>query len=146
MKHKLILLGTVLAVIMLLSINGLAFAANATNTSPNSANGDVEVRTDLAPGGKTANQSEFWQADEFESWMEQERAYYQQLADNGDKSFWYKNADEEYVCREWTQADVDALYATWKEQLALMRQGYQFTKVFEAADGGSLVGGFLPEE
>lgn len=69
MKHKLILLGTVLAVIMLLSINGLAFAANATNTSPNSANGDVEVRTDLAPGGKTANQSEFWQADEFESWI-----------------------------------------------------------------------------
>lgn len=77
---------------------------------------------------------------------EQERAYYQQLADNGDKSFWYKNADEEYVCREWTQADVDALYATWKEQLALMRQGYQFTKAFEAADGGTLAGGFLPEE
>ena len=73
-------------------------------------------------------------------------AYYQQLADNGDKSFWYKNADEEYVCREWTQADVDALYATWKEQLALIRQGYQFTKAFEAADGGSLVGGFLSEE
>ena len=123
MKHKPILLGTALAVIMLLSIGGLAFAANATNTSPNSANGDVEVRTDLAPGGKTANQLEFWQTDEFESWMEQERAYYQQLADNGDKSFWYKNADEEYVCRKWTQADVDALYATWKEQLALMRQG-----------------------
>ena len=146
MKHKPILLGTALSVIMLLSISGLAFAANATNTSPNSANGDVEVRTDLAPGGKTANQLEFWQADEFESWMEQERAYYQQLADNGDKSFWYKNADEEYVCREWTQADVDALYATWKEQLALIRQGYQFTKAFETADGGSLVGGFLPEE
>jgi hypothetical protein len=31
-------------------------------------------------------------------------------------------------------------------QFALMRQGYQFTKAFEAADGGSLVGGFLPEE
>ena len=73
MKHKPILCGTALAVIMLLSISRLAFAANATNTSPNSANGDVEVRTDLAPGGKTANQPEFWQADEFESWMEQER-------------------------------------------------------------------------
>ena len=44
------------------------------------------------------------------------------------------------------EADVDALYATWKEQLALMRQGYQFTKAFEAADGGTLAGGFLPEE
>lgn len=146
MKHKSILLGAVLAAAMLLSISGLAFAANATNTSPSSANGDVEVRTNLAPGGKSADQSEFWQADEFESWMEQERTYYQQLADNGEKSFWYKNADDVYVCREWTQADVDALYATWKEQLDLMRQGYQFTKPIEATDGGLLVGGFLPEE
>lgn len=145
MKHKPILLGTALAAIMLLSISGLAFAANAANTSPNSTNNDVEVRTDLAPGGKTANQLEFWKADEFESWMEQERAYYQQLADNGDKSFWYKNADEEYVCREWTQADVDALYATWDEQLDLMRQGYQFTKIIETLDGSFLVGGFQPE-
>lgn len=145
MKHKPILLGAALAVILLLSISGLAFAANATNTSPNPATGDVDVRTDLAPGGKTANQPEFWQVDEFESWMEQERAYYQQLADIGDKSFWYKNTDDEYVCREWTQADVDALYATWEQQLALMRQGYQFTKAIEAADGGLLVGGFQPE-
>jgi hypothetical protein len=146
MKHKSILLGAVLAAAMLLSVSGLAFAANAASTSPNSANGDVEVRTDLAPGGKAADQPEFWQADEFESWMEQERAYYQQLADNGEKSFWYKNADDVYVCREWTQADVDALYATWKEQLDLMRQGYQFTKPIEATDGGLLVGGFQPEE
>lgn len=145
MKHKPILLGAMLAVILLLSISGLAFAANATNTSPNPATGDVDVRTDLAPGGKTANQPEFWQVDEFESRMEQERAYYQQLADSGDKSFWYKNTDDEYVCREWTQADVDALYATWEQQLALMRQGYQFTKAIEAADGGLLVGGFQPE-
>lgn len=145
MKHKPILLEAALAVILLLSISGLAFAANATNTSPNPATGDVDVRTDLAPGGKTANQPEFWQVDEFESWMEQERAYYQQLADIGDKSFWYKNTDDEYVCREWTQADVDALYATWEQQLALMRQGYQFTKAIEAADGGLLVGGFQPE-
>lgn len=146
MKHKSILLGAVLAAAMLLSISGLAFVANAANTSPSSANGDVEVRTNLAPGGKSADQSEFWQADEFESWMEQERTYYQQLADNGEKSFWYKNADDVYVCREWTQADVDALYATWKEQLDLMRQGYQFTKPVEATDDGLLVGGFLPEE
>lgn len=146
MRHKPILLGTALAVITLLSISRLAFATNAANTSPNSASENVEVRTDLAPGGKTANQLELWKVDEFESWMEQERAYYQQLADNGDKSFWYKNADEEYVCREWTQADVDALYSTWEEQLALMRQGYQFTKAIEAADGGLLVGGFQPEE
>ncbi len=146
MKHKPILLGTALAVIMLLSISGLSFAANAANTSPNSTNGDVEVRTDLAPGGKTTNQLEFWEVNKFENWMEQERAYYQQLADNGDKSFWYKNADEEYVCREWTQADVDALYATWEEQLDLMWQGYQFTKAIETVDGGFLVGGFGPEE
>ena len=140
MKHKPILLGTALAAIMLLSISGLAFAANEFNTPFGSASADV------APGGKTASQLEFWVVDEFESWMEQERAYYQQLADNGDKSFWCKNADEEYVCREWTQADVDALYATWEERLALMRQGCQFTKAMEAADGGLIAGGFLPEE
>ena len=44
------------------------------------------------------------------------------------------------------EADVDALYATWKEQLDLMRQGYQFTKPIEATDGGLPVGGFQPEE
>lgn len=146
MKHKSILLGAVLVTAMLLPISGLAFAANAANTSPTSASVDAEVRTDLAPGGKVADQPEFWQADEFESWMEQERAYYQQLADNGEKSFWYKKADDVYVCREWTQDDVDALYATWKEQLDLIRQGYQITKPIESTDGGLLVGGFQPEE
>ncbi len=145
MKHKSILLGTLFAITMLLSISVLAYAANPANTSPKFANDGVDVRADIAPGGKTASQLEFWEIDEFESWMEQERAYYQQLADNGDKSFWYKNADEEYICREWTQADVDALYATWNEQLDLMRQGYQFTKVIEAEDGGLLAGGFEPE-
>lgn len=145
MKHKFNLLGTVLAVIMLLSISVFAYAADAANTSPNSASDGVDLRADMAPGGKTASQLEFWEIDEFESWMAQEREYYQQLADNGDKSFWYKNADEEYVCREWTQTDVDALYATWNEQLDLMRQGYQFTKVIETEDGGLLAGGFGPE-
>lgn len=145
MKHKSILFGTMLAAIMLLSISALAYAADAANTSPNSANNGVDLRADMAPGGKTASQLEFWEIDEFERWMEQERAYYQQLADNSAKSFWYKNANDEYVCREWTKADVDALYATWNEQLDLMRQGYQFTKVIETADGGLLVGGFRPE-
>lgn len=145
MKHKSILLGTILAVTMLLSISVLSYAANAANTSPNSANDGVDVRADIASGGKTASQLEFWEIDEFESWMEQERAYYQQLADNGDKSFWYKNADEEYACRKWTQADVDALYAAWNEQLDLMQQGYQFIKLIETEEGGLLAGGFEPE-
>jgi hypothetical protein len=29
---------------------------------------------------------------------------------------------------------------------ALVKERYQFIKAFEAADSGSLVGGFLPEE
>lgn len=145
MKHKSILLGAVLAAIMLLSISGLAFAANAADTLPNSTNGDVGEPTCLAPGGKTDSQLEFWKVDEFESWMEQERAYYQQLTDSSEKSFWYKNADDVYVCREWTQDDVDALYSTWKERLDLMRQGYEFTKVIETTDNGLLAGGFEPE-
>ena len=145
MKHKSILSGAVLAAIMLLSVSGLPFATSTADASPNSSNGDVKGQTCLAQGGKTDSQLEFWKVDEFESWMEQERAYYQQLADNGEKSFWYKNADDVYVCREWTQADVDALYATWKEQLDLMRQGYEFTKVIETTDSGLLVGEFDPE-
>lgn len=145
MKRKSILLGAVLAAIMLLSISGFAYAATATNTELDATSGDVDVRTNLAPGGQTASQLEFWNVDEFESWMEQERAYYQQLADNGAPSFWYKNANDVYVCREWTQADVDALYATWKEQLDLMQQGYQFTKSIETEDSGFLAGGFEPE-
>ena len=75
MKLKHIPVGTVFAVIMLLFIiiSGLAFAtktASAASTSPNSASSDVEVRADLVPGGKSVDQLEFWQADEFEIWME----------------------------------------------------------------------------
>ena len=72
MKHKSILLGAVLAAVMLLSISGLAFVANAADTLPNSKNGDVGEQTCLAPGGKTDSQLEFWKVDEFESWMEQQ--------------------------------------------------------------------------
>ncbi len=120
MKHKSILLGAVLATVMLLSISGLAFAANAADTLPNSINGDVGEQTCLAPGGKTDSQLEFWKVDEFESWMEQQHKENQRLADSHDKSFYGKGANGDYYCREWTQADVDALYNQWQEQLSLM--------------------------
>lgn len=120
MKHKSILLGAVLAAVMLLSISGLAFVANAADTLPNSKNGDVGEQTCLAPGGKTDSQLEFWKVDEFESWMEQQHEENQRLADSHDKSFYGKGANGDYYCREWTQADVDALYNQWQEQLSLM--------------------------
>lgn len=145
MKHKPTLLQAALAAMILLSISGFAFVAKTANTSSDSTtNNGLEARADVVPGDKTDSQLEYWEVDEFKSWMEEERAYYQQLADDGDKSFWYKNADEVYVSREWTQADVDALYATWKEQLDLMQQGHQFTKSIETADGGLLAGKFEP--
>ena len=104
MKHKSILLGAVLAAVMLLSISGLVFAANAADTLPNSKNGDVGEQTCLAPGGKTDSQLEFWKVDEFESWMEQQHEENQRLADSHDKSFYGKGANGDYYCREWTQA------------------------------------------
>ena len=135
MKLKHIPVGTVFAVIMLLFIiiSGLAFAtktASAASTSPNSASSDVEVRADLVPGGKSVDQLEFWQADEFEIWMEQQHEENQRLADNHDKSFYDKDANGDYYCREWTQEDVDTLYDQWHEQLDLMKEGYQFTSKF----------------
>lgn len=145
MKHKSILLGAVLAAVMLLSISGLVFAANAADTLPNSKNGDVGEHTCLAPGGKTDSQLEFWKVDEFESWMEQQHEENQRLADSHDKSFYGKGANGDYYCREWTQADVDALYNQWQEQLSLMEQGYHFTKEITLPDGGLLAGAFDPE-
>lgn len=145
MKHKSILLGAVLAAVMLLSISGLAFVANAADTLPNSKNGDVGEQTCLAPGGKTDSQLEFWKVDEFESWMEQQHEENQRLADSHDKSFYGKGANGDYYCREWTQADVDALYNQWQEQLSLMEQGYHFTKEITLPDGGFLAGAFDPE-
>lgn len=144
MKHKSIFFGMVFSAVTLLSVSGLVFAANTTDTISIPTNTSLEERTCIAPGGKTDSQLEFWEVNEFESWMEQEREYYQQLADSSDKSFWYQKEDEAYVCREWTQADVDTLYATWKDQLDLMRQGYQFTKVISLPNEGLLAGGFEP--
>jgi hypothetical protein len=150
MKLKPIPVGTVFAVIMLLFIiiSGLAFAtktASAASTSPNSASSDVEVRADLVPGGKSVDQLEFWQADEFEIWMEQQHEENQRLADNHDKSFYDKDANGDYYCREWTQEDVDTLYDQWHEQLVLMKEGYQFTKQIPFDDDGVISGVFGPE-
>ena len=83
--------------------------------------------------------------DEFEDWMEQQRDQIQKLADNKDKSFYYKDDNGSYVCREWTQEDVDSLYESWKDQLALMKEGYHFTKAIELSNGGVISGAFDPE-
>lgn len=77
--------------------------------------------------------------------MEQQRDQIQKLADNKDKSFYYKDDNGSYVCREWTQEDVDSLYESWKDQLALMKEGYHFTKSMELSNGGVISGAFDPE-
>ena len=77
--------------------------------------------------------------------MEQQRDQIQKLADNKDKSFYYKDDNGSYVCREWTQEDVDSLYENWQDQLALMKEGYHFTKSMELSDGSIISGAFDPE-
>ena len=67
------------------------------------------------------------------------------MADNKDKSFYYKDDNGSYVCREWTQEDVDSLYESWQDQLALMKEGYHFTKSMELSDGSIISGAFDPE-
>lgn len=97
------------------------------------------------PDDSEVDPLEYWNIDEFERWMEQQHEENQRLADNHDKSFYEKGANGDYYCREWTQADVDALYDQWQEQLSLMEQGYHFTKEITLPDGGLLAGAFDPE-
>lgn len=88
-----------------------------------------------------------WGVDEFATWMEQQHAENQKLADSGDVSFSYKpngeNGDSEL--RAWTQADVDMQYAQWQEQLKQMKEGYQYTKPIILDDGAILAGCMSPD-
>lgn len=137
-----------------------ACAANATSTQeiPSNSGKNQPVSTNISQdtldlvadenclsGGPSDTQLEYWEIDEFEDWMEQQRDQIQKLADNKDKSFYYKDDNGSYVCREWTQEDVDSLYEDWQEQLALMKEGYHFTKSMELSNGGIISGAFNPE-
>ena len=106
---------------------------------------DVIADENCLPGGPSDTQPEYWEIEEFEVWMEQQRDQIQKLADNKDKSFYYKDDNGSYVCREWTQEDVDSLYESWQDQLALMKEGYHFTKSMELSDGSIISGAFDPE-
>lgn len=134
-----------------------ACTANATSTQeiPSNSGKNQPVSTNIGqdtsdavadenclPGGPSDTQLEYWEIDEFEDWMKQQRDQIQKLADNKDKSFYYKDDNGSYVCREWTQEDVDSLYEGWQDQLALMKEGYHFTKSMELSNGGIISGAF----
>lgn len=144
MKHKTLLLGLALVTAIVFSVSGMALAA-VTSAPLNSQNGNSSDSGILLPGGKNESHSEFWKIGEYEDWMEKQRAQNQELADRGDKSFCTKDDFGVYFCREWTQKDVDALYAEWQEQLALMKQGYHFTKTRTLPNGGLLAGALNTE-
>ena len=148
MKRVSLLLGLLITAGSML---GNAFPADARAAAPGS---EIEKpATDFndayvvksIPGDEEDNRLEFWEISEFETWMEQQRAEFQQLVDIGDKSFYDKDANCDYFCREWTQQDLDALYGAWQEQLDLMKQGDRFTKPMIHSKDGSLVGVFGPE-
>ena len=112
---------------------------------PISADNESNVVQDVLPGGNGSDSLDFWEISEYENWMKTEHEKNQKLADSGDVSFYAKDANNNYICRAWTQADVDALYGQWQEQLSLMEQGYHFTKEITLPDGGLLAGAFDPE-
>lgn len=132
--------------------NGNVLFTSRINTL-HSKSGNENARADFAaeylvqsvPGDENDSPLEYWKINEFEEWIERQHTENQKLADSGDKSFYYKNANSDYVCREWTQKDVDTLYAQWQKQLSLMKQGYHYTKPITLSDGSVLVGAFDPE-
>lgn len=88
---------------------------------------------------------EFWTEDEFLAWMEQEHRRIQDLADKHDCSYYEKNEDDIWVPREWTQDDVDKMYAEWNEQLDKMKKGYKYTRPIILDDGAYFAGVFSPD-
>lgn len=96
-------------------------------------------------GRQSDAQFDFWEVEEFENWMKQQYIQNQQRVESKEKSFFYKDGSGSYMCREWTQEDVDSLYESWQNQLAMMKEGYHFTKQISLSDGGLLAGAFDPE-
>ena len=162
---------TIIPLLSILTFSTVLTACGATAASsltPNLANSDVpsaqvmsvkntvtptsndngkgnDVVQDALSGGECSDPLEFWEISEYENWMKTELEKNQKLADSGDVSFYAKDANDNYICRAWTQADVDLLYEQWQEQLLLMKQGYHFAKTITLPDGGLLTGAFDPE-
>ncbi len=141
-----------LSVALTLTDCGTTEALNTTTELQKSESNTVsDIPKTSAEAPRTPNDSnnyvqlEYWSIDEFELWMEQQHEENQRLADSHDKSFYDKDVNGDYYCREWTQEDVDALYTEWQEQLELMKQGYQFTKSIPYSIDGVISGVFGPE-
>ena len=134
---------TIIPLLSILTFSTVLTACGATAASsltPNLANSDVpsaqvmsvkntvtptsndngkgnDVVQDALSGGECSDPLEFWEISEYENWMKTELEKNQKLADSGDVSFYAKDANDNYICRAWTQADVDLLYEQWQEQL-----------------------------
>lgn len=141
MKSKGLFLIVLVIAIGALTICALADAETVTPPDTSSSINDPHLLT----GGENSEQPEFWTVDEFKNWMEQQRNVNQELANKGDPSFYEKDSNGDYVCRAWTQEDVDLLYAQWQKQLELMEEGYQFTKPVNMEDGAFLAGAIDPD-
>ena len=83
-----------------------------------------------------------WNVSEFEIWMNEKLAEYQELVEVSSKTYYEKNNEGIYVAREWTQKDVDMYRELWDEQLQMMKDGYIFTKPI---DNERMVGMFASD-
>lgn len=75
-----------------------------------------------APSSDEQVNIEFWTEEEFLVWMEKEHKRIQDLADKHDCSYYERNENDVWVPREWTQEDVDKMYAERNEQLDKMKR------------------------
>lgn len=138
-----VLSSTAFAIVLGSTIIGGSFAYADNKEQSNISS--LDNNTYLLSGGENSEQPEFWTIEEYKVCMEQQRSIYQELANKSDLSFYEKNSDGNYVCREWTQDDVDSLYSQWKDQLNLMDKGYHFTKPIDLPDRAFLAGAIDPE-
>lgn len=98
-----------------------------------------------APSSDEQINIEFWPEEEFLVWMEEDHKRIQDLADKHDCSYYERNENDVWVPREWTQEDVDKMYAEWNEQLDKMKKGYKYTRPIILDDGAYFAGILFPD-
>ncbi len=80
----------------------------------------------LAMNPDASDQVLYWDIDEFEVWMKDQKAQMDALMAQEVKYFYRGSLNGEV--QEWTQGDVDAVYALWEEQLEQMKRGVRYVQ------------------
>ncbi len=84
-------------------VSDILKTSTETSANANSIPAEVEEQfvVQSTPNNSDYDQLEYWSIDGFEIWMEQQHEENQHLADIHDKSFYDKDVNGDYYCREW---------------------------------------------